>query len=757
MGNRPVPVLHSGFVASSSGNGMDPAKVEARTLRFGVFELDLRAGELRRSGMKVKLQEQPFQVLAQLLEKPGDVVTREEMRDRLWRSDTFVDFDHSLNAAIKRLRDALGDSAENPTFVETVARRGYRFLAPVTLTPSNGNGTAVVSIRSESEARLASWHRVWWLVGGIAAVVLVLLGIWLGAEFVRQKPAELRTTRLTATPADDWVRVSMISRDGKYLAYADQTGLYVEQIDTSETRPINLPPGFIVQSGSWMPDSVHLIVSLDHGSIKEGVPAGSPNEPASRWGIWEISVLGGDPRPLSDFGRSPTSSPDGKKIAFIRGTGRNEEIWLMSADGSGSHKLVGGPGDWYGVLAWSPDGTGIAYTKGRLAMGGWGTKGSLEIVHVDNLRTETLSSSTALCPSLVWSSDRRLIFTQTEVPPNQNDSNLWSLQLDRNEKPVGEPNRLTHDSGWVSSISLSTDKKRLAVLREFHQPEVYVARVEAGNNIAEPQRLTLDDRGDLPFAWTSDSKQVIFVSQRAGPYSIFRQDMHETVPELVAKGEPAAGIPRLTPDGRSVVYLAHPTVGQTPGNVSLMRVSLWGGSPTKILESPNLSNHQCARMPSTTCIYSDLAEDGTTFWYFDPAKGKGDRLLKIDPVNEYANWSLSGDGTMLAVVERKKTDATPELRYFTLSTGEEQRFSMTPCSGIPTLDWAADGKTIWSVCRSSADGKDVLMNIDRQGRMRQVWKPEWLEMSWVIPSPDGRYLAMSKATGTANVWMLEKF
>ncbi len=100
-------------------------------IHFGVFEADLRAGELRRNGSKVKLQEQPFQILAMLLERPGEIVTREELRARLWSADTFVDFDHGLNSAIRRLRDVLGDSAENPTFVETLGRRGYRFIAPV--------------------------------------------------------------------------------------------------------------------------------------------------------------------------------------------------------------------------------------------------------------------------------------------------------------------------------------------------------------------------------------------------------------------------------------------------------------------------------------------------------------------------------------------------------------------------------------------------------------------------------------------------
>jgi cholera toxin transcriptional activator len=102
-----------------------------RIVRFGVFELDLVAGELRKGGARIRLQEQPFQVLAMLLERPGDVVTRDGLRQKLWPADTFVDFDHSLNTAVNKIRETLGDSASNPRFVETLARRGYRFIAPV--------------------------------------------------------------------------------------------------------------------------------------------------------------------------------------------------------------------------------------------------------------------------------------------------------------------------------------------------------------------------------------------------------------------------------------------------------------------------------------------------------------------------------------------------------------------------------------------------------------------------------------------------
>lgn len=108
-----------------------PSGASGRVVYFGIFEADLATGELRKGGVKIRLQEQPFQILAALVERPGEVVAREELRTRIWKDDTFVDFDHSLNTAINKLRDALDDSAANPRFVETLARRGYRFIAPV--------------------------------------------------------------------------------------------------------------------------------------------------------------------------------------------------------------------------------------------------------------------------------------------------------------------------------------------------------------------------------------------------------------------------------------------------------------------------------------------------------------------------------------------------------------------------------------------------------------------------------------------------
>src|SRR5271169_3788728 len=172
-----------------------PLPSPTRVLRFGVFEVDPRAGELRKNGLRIKLQDQPFQVLVMLLERPGEMVTREELQRRLWPADTFVDFDHSLNSAIKKLREALGDQAENPRFIETLHRRGYRLIAPV-----DGNGTSAASASVESalikkagaEPRTTRGPRVG-IALGLGAVAAILLLLVLGSNKFWSRPSATST------------------------------------------------------------------------------------------------------------------------------------------------------------------------------------------------------------------------------------------------------------------------------------------------------------------------------------------------------------------------------------------------------------------------------------------------------------------------------------------------------------------------------------------------------------------------------------
>jgi DNA-binding winged helix-turn-helix (wHTH) protein len=216
--------------------------VSGELVRFGLFELHLNTGELRRNGRRVKLQEQPLRLLIVLLDQPGRAVARDKLKQSLWPTDTFVDFDHSLNAAIAKLRLALGDSAENPRFIETLARRGYRFIAPVEfVSSSNGNiiqgditpnqgditpngahresaaddGVATTTVAVPAKKRIGFVV----VISAAAALVLLLLAVW---SRTGRQPANTELVKLTdgvgltADPA--------ISADGKLLAYASDRG-----------------------------------------------------------------------------------------------------------------------------------------------------------------------------------------------------------------------------------------------------------------------------------------------------------------------------------------------------------------------------------------------------------------------------------------------------------------------------------------------------------------------------------------------------
>jgi eukaryotic-like serine/threonine-protein kinase len=156
-------------------------------LRFGVFEVHVRSGELRKQGVRIKLQEQPFHVLTVLLQRPGEVVTREELRSQNWPADTFVDFDNSLNTAINKLREALGDSAESPRFIETMPRRGYRFIAPVT------------SVDGRGEVAPAAPSHGWKFTVLIVALAIAAVG---GGLYWRSRSARRLTDKDTIVLAD---------------------------------------------------------------------------------------------------------------------------------------------------------------------------------------------------------------------------------------------------------------------------------------------------------------------------------------------------------------------------------------------------------------------------------------------------------------------------------------------------------------------------------------------------------------------------
>ena len=157
-------------------NQVQPKPVRSKIVSFGVYEFDSRARELRREGMRVRLEGQPVAILQMLIDRPGELVTREELQKELWPADTFVDFEHSLNAAVKRLRAALNDSADHPHYIETLARRGYRFIAPVNGVDARGESDASIAIPTGAQPPAGFHGRSLWLTAALALFAVASFG-----------------------------------------------------------------------------------------------------------------------------------------------------------------------------------------------------------------------------------------------------------------------------------------------------------------------------------------------------------------------------------------------------------------------------------------------------------------------------------------------------------------------------------------------------------------------------------------------------
>ena len=722
----------------------------AGVVRFGVYEVDPYSGELRRNGVKVKLQEQPFQVLAMLLERPGEVISREDLQRRLWPADTYVDFDHSLNAAIKRLRDALRDSADNPRFVETLARRGYRFVAPVA-----GVGSSKKAAAAESKPR-PSYIARWAGVTLVLVVACISVGWHIGHRTA--VPVAPREVRLTANSVDVPVYRATISPDGKLLAYTDPRGLFLREIAREDSHPLNLPENFKAHSVSWFPDGSHLLVG--------GVPGEGENS-----SLWNISILGGTARKLTDGSESGTVSPDGTKLAFLKGNEKfnSSELWLINADGTQPRKLydIGG---FSNSLAWSPSGRRVAYLKATY----W--PGNSEEVEVESYdfstgKTRQVFSDYRLQGGLSWNRDGRLFFTRGE-PSSNSESNVWWIRVDEQTgESRGEATRVTSGPDWKPRPEASADGKHLAFLRTNIAPTVYIADVDQKTKtLGKLQRLTLDESRSRPYEWTPDGKAILYLSDRDGEFHIYRQRIDAVSPELLVDGHDSPSILRLNPDATEILYntevthtgaTAAPPAPHTPAferqKVRLMRAPVNGGVGQFLLESDGINNFQCARAPSRKCVFSKFTKDALAFVAFDSASGATKEFFRAsDQSWQDYNWTLSPDGKLLALCKETRVSKDAQVRLIPLDGGAERDIAVREWAGISAIDWAADGKSFWASAMLRGEMR-ALVIIDLRGNVKPVLQESKPYIGWGISSRDGKRLAIWQATGGSNVWMLEGF
>ena len=257
---------------------------------------------------------------------------------------------------------------------------------------------------------------------------------------------------------------------------------------------------------------------------------------------------------------------------------------------------------------------------------------------------------------------------------------------------------------------------------------------------------------DLPFAWTPDSKAVIFVSDRDGIFHIFKQQIDQTVADLLVGGSEQANIPRLAPDNSSLFYLVWPKMGDaTP--TRLMRVSLAGGPPHEILRNDRIGNIQCARPPATLCLYHLETATELNFFRFDPDTGRSEMLPQFKIENRGPGWNLSPDGKTLETSTVEGSQQDPSFKLYSLEDGSRRTVTIKAWTGIGGLDFAADSKSMWVAVANTE--KWALLNVDLYGRTRTMLEDTEM-IQWAVPAPDGKHLAISKVRATSNIWMLER-
>jgi hypothetical protein len=198
--------------------------------------------------------------------------------------------------------------------------------------------------------------------------------------------------------------------------------------------------------------------------------------------------------------------------------------------------------------------------------------------------------------------------------------------------------------------------------------------------------------------------------------------------------------------------------GMQEGEIfQILQVPLGGGASQPVLEWPEINNFQCARAPSQECVFSSYANGALEFYEFDSENGKSNLMFKIsDPEWSLYNWTLSPDGTQMALAKKLRAQDEAEIQIMSLRGGSTRKIALKQWRSVRSIDWAADGKSIWT-CASPREGEEVIVNVDLQGHVKAAVQEPSPYIGWAIPSQDGKRLAIWEASGASNVWMLENF
>ncbi len=682
---------------------------EPLPVRFGAFEVDPESGELRKSGVKIKLQEKPFEVLVLLLENPGKLVRREELRKKLWPSDSFVDFDHNINAAIGRLREALGDSAENPRYIETLARRGYRFIGPVERRNLTTSGEPEFLSFVGRWLRLRRHQIANSVLSFLGVVGVIVIAFFAGRYASRSRLPSFHQL----TFRRGLVHSARFSPDGHTVIYGatwngNPVQLFWVRPESPESRDFALGNADILS----ISPTGEMAILLRPMRFVPGVSTGT---------LARLSMAGGAPREMVENVQQADWAPDGSGLAIVRRVGDRTRLEFPIGK-----VLYETPG-WISHPRFAPKGGIIAFINHP--MPSHDDRGSVEIVDLVG-RRKTVAAGWETVEGLAWHPiTQEIWFTAAKAGSARL---LYAVTASGKQRMLARmPGTLTlHDVSREGHVLMGHGSWRVGLM----------ALPPGEDKERELSWLDASTVADI----SQDGKTVLFDEQGEGSganYTVYSRNTDGSPAVRLGEGRASA----LSPDGKWAL--------------SILRAS----SPRELMLWPTAAgNPRRLSVRNMNYVWATFFPDGQRILVIAEEPGHHIRsyIQRLDssvaqPITPEGTfgWAVSPDSRQLVAVDPKKG-----LTLYPLEGGEARVIAEVTGEDQP-IGWSADGQSVF-ILRGEFPAKIYRLEV-ATGHMR-FWKdimpsdPSGFTIVFAVRmTPTGKSYAYSYSRFLSDLYLVE--